>query len=414
MAGIGEALRSTRERRGLSIAEVAQDTRISPRFLEALESEQFDELPAPVYVRGFIRSYASYLKIESQPLLDQLVGGNGASGPAPGGYVGGRANGNGNGAGPRRNDPFQRHGVVSAKPKPTPAASVAAEPVDSDAWAPEPPAPFVPAPVDRGYIPGSDLMEAPESHDFDYEYEPQEAVPVYRTRSAGILAERPPSGGEPGVPRRVALFGGAVAAVLLFLALAVFLTRDDDGDGVTNAAGNDPTVGLTPGTVIPVSSRTTTPASASASASASAAASASTTGTAAATTTPSNTTPSPTSQPGTPTATSTPTTAPTSAPTPTATPTNIPPTPAPTVGAPPHPSTIAACDISKESDKCGSAYVRVICFPPFAEADPTGKNNNYFVDVTGAYPLQAGWRETTVYAPVSIGPVIEAGRNSCL
>ena len=40
MAGIGEALRSTREHRGLSIDQVAQDTRISPRFLEAL-----DQLP---------------------------------------------------------------------------------------------------------------------------------------------------------------------------------------------------------------------------------------------------------------------------------------------------------------------------------------------------------------------------------
>ena len=94
VAGIGEALRSTRERRGLSIAEVAQDTRISPRFLEALEAEQFDELPAPVYVRGFIRSYASYLKIESQPLLDQLVGGIAEAG-APAGYVGGNGRTNG-------------------------------------------------------------------------------------------------------------------------------------------------------------------------------------------------------------------------------------------------------------------------------------------------------------------------------
>src|SRR5688500_19964285 len=76
VAGIGEALRSTRERRGLSIDDVARDTRISPRFLEALEAEQFDELPAPVYVRGFLRSYASYLKIEAQPLLDHLVGGD--------------------------------------------------------------------------------------------------------------------------------------------------------------------------------------------------------------------------------------------------------------------------------------------------------------------------------------------------
>jgi len=75
---------------------------------------------------------------------------------------------------------------------------------------------------------------------------------------------------------------------------------------------------------------------------------------------------------------------------------------------------LGACDLSKETEKCGSSTVRVVCFPPFAETDPTGKNNNYFVDVTGDYPLQPGWRETFVYAPVSVGPVIEAGRNGCL
>src|SRR6185503_1404785 len=78
VAGIGESLRSTRERRGLSIDQVALETRISPRFLEALEAEQFAELPAPVYVRGFLRSYANYLRIEPEPLLEQLVNGDSA------------------------------------------------------------------------------------------------------------------------------------------------------------------------------------------------------------------------------------------------------------------------------------------------------------------------------------------------
>ena len=52
-------LRSARIQRGLSIEQVAQDTRISARFLEALEDEAFQELPAPVYVRGFLRSYGN-------------------------------------------------------------------------------------------------------------------------------------------------------------------------------------------------------------------------------------------------------------------------------------------------------------------------------------------------------------------
>jgi len=412
VAGIGDTLRSTRERRGLSIAEVAQETRISARFLEALEAEQFEELPAPVYVRGFIRSYANYLRIEPQPLLDQLVGGAGAV-AAPAGYVGG----NGRGEAPatrRRSDPFQRHGVVPmpqpAAPRQQPGQAPTPPEPEPDAWSPEPPAPLSDAPVDHGYIPGSDLMEAPET----YEY-PPEPEPIYRPRTQGVLVERPPSGGEPGIPRRVALLAIAVAGVLGFLALAVFLTRDDDGNGSTNAAANNPTQQITPSTVIPVTTRTVTPnasASPSASASASVSASPSPSGTPSATTTPGTPTPRPTE--GTPTAT--PTTAPTNtpAPTATATPTSPPPTVAPTVGAPPHPSTYSACDLNRETEKCGSSYVRIICYPPFAEADPTGKNDNYFVDVTGAYPLQDGWRETTVFAPVSIGPVIAAGRNGCI
>ena len=87
VAGIGQTLRATRERRGITVEQVAQDTRISLRFIEALEDEQFDELPAPVYVRGFLRSYANYLKLDPQPLLDQLVGGDRLPAGSPDGFV---------------------------------------------------------------------------------------------------------------------------------------------------------------------------------------------------------------------------------------------------------------------------------------------------------------------------------------
>ena len=69
---IGAELRNARIQRGLTIEQVAQDTRISARFLRALEEDDFEALPAPVYVRGFLRSYANYLRIDSQPLLDEL------------------------------------------------------------------------------------------------------------------------------------------------------------------------------------------------------------------------------------------------------------------------------------------------------------------------------------------------------
>ena len=73
VADIGISLRNGRVQRGLTIDQVAQETRISPRFLEALEAEAFDELPAPVYVRGFLRSYANFLHLDATPLLEQLA-----------------------------------------------------------------------------------------------------------------------------------------------------------------------------------------------------------------------------------------------------------------------------------------------------------------------------------------------------
>jgi cytoskeleton protein RodZ len=54
---LGNPLRELRERRGMSLDEIAKTTRISKGQLEALEAEDFDDLPAPVFVRGFIRAY---------------------------------------------------------------------------------------------------------------------------------------------------------------------------------------------------------------------------------------------------------------------------------------------------------------------------------------------------------------------
>lgn len=61
---VGTWLREMREYRGLTLAEVSNDTRIGVVYLEALEAERWDVLPAPVYARGFLRSYARYLDID--------------------------------------------------------------------------------------------------------------------------------------------------------------------------------------------------------------------------------------------------------------------------------------------------------------------------------------------------------------
>jgi cytoskeletal protein RodZ len=58
-AGLGAMLRECRETKGLSLDDLSRDTRISLRALLALEEDRFRDLPAPIFVRGFIRAYCT-------------------------------------------------------------------------------------------------------------------------------------------------------------------------------------------------------------------------------------------------------------------------------------------------------------------------------------------------------------------
>jgi cytoskeleton protein RodZ len=68
---IGAYLRAGRRKRRVSIERAAEETRIRADFLMRMESDEFDFL-APPYVRGFLRSYANFLRIEPQPLVDEF------------------------------------------------------------------------------------------------------------------------------------------------------------------------------------------------------------------------------------------------------------------------------------------------------------------------------------------------------
>lgn len=60
---VGEILQRARSDRGGTIDEASRVTKIPRRYLEALEQENYEILPAPVYTRGFLRSYAGYLGV---------------------------------------------------------------------------------------------------------------------------------------------------------------------------------------------------------------------------------------------------------------------------------------------------------------------------------------------------------------
>ena len=71
----GRYLSGTREARGLSIADIARTLKFSERQIEALERDDYQQLPGVTFIRGFIRSYARLLKLDPIPLLEMLDAG---------------------------------------------------------------------------------------------------------------------------------------------------------------------------------------------------------------------------------------------------------------------------------------------------------------------------------------------------
>src|SRR5690349_21087309 len=67
---LGEKLRTAREARGVSISEVAEQTRISPLYLEAIDVDNYKSLPGGIFNKGFVRSYAKYVGIDEQEALN--------------------------------------------------------------------------------------------------------------------------------------------------------------------------------------------------------------------------------------------------------------------------------------------------------------------------------------------------------
>src|SRR3954452_24219187 len=69
---VGERLRAAREKTGLSLDDIAAQTRIPRRHLESIETADWDALPAPTYTTGFAKSYASAVGLDRTEIGDQL------------------------------------------------------------------------------------------------------------------------------------------------------------------------------------------------------------------------------------------------------------------------------------------------------------------------------------------------------
>jgi len=71
MASLGQELKRERELRGISLEEIATTTKISLRFLQALENDHLEVLPGKFFIKGILRAYAKSLGLEEEYVLNK-------------------------------------------------------------------------------------------------------------------------------------------------------------------------------------------------------------------------------------------------------------------------------------------------------------------------------------------------------
>ncbi|HEX6203542.1 MAG TPA: RodZ domain-containing protein [Thermoanaerobaculia bacterium] len=72
-ASFGTWLRRQRELREIDLREIAEKTKISLRYLKAMEQDRFEVLPAPVFARGFLREYAKYVGLNADEVVNYYL-----------------------------------------------------------------------------------------------------------------------------------------------------------------------------------------------------------------------------------------------------------------------------------------------------------------------------------------------------
>jgi len=70
---IGEKLRLAREARGIALRDISEQTRISIRYLEAIESDDYRRLPGGIFNRSFIRAYAKFIGYDEDQAIDEYA-----------------------------------------------------------------------------------------------------------------------------------------------------------------------------------------------------------------------------------------------------------------------------------------------------------------------------------------------------
>ena len=71
MFEIGAPCAKPRRAQALTLQQVEDDTKIRVKYIQAMENEDFDVMPGPTYVKGFLRTYATYLGLDPDIILDE-------------------------------------------------------------------------------------------------------------------------------------------------------------------------------------------------------------------------------------------------------------------------------------------------------------------------------------------------------
>jgi len=77
----GEALRCERQRRSVSLEDIAQTTKVTVRSLQALESDAFDRLPGGILSKGIVRSYVRFLGLDEGEWVERFLDASGQKNP---------------------------------------------------------------------------------------------------------------------------------------------------------------------------------------------------------------------------------------------------------------------------------------------------------------------------------------------
>jgi transcriptional regulator with XRE-family HTH domain len=208
MGELGSLLTRAREARGLTLEDAERDTRISRRYLQALESEQFEVIPAPVYARGFLRSYSQYLGLDPQETLAMF---------------------------PREDDPeYQRAADATAAPqRPSPDRPVSPVSASRPTWrsAPGQPAQRPTGPGPRPGRPASIQARRPEPAE---SYEPVIGVDI------GVPSPTRRIKTDPAAQTRSMVIAVVAVAAVIGVVLLAYIISSLGGDDTTPGAATTP------------------------------------------------------------------------------------------------------------------------------------------------------------------------------